>query len=63
MRLQNELKTARSNSMELSPEQILRSMEEKAQVYKLIARELNWVSLFLFFLKKMKKKNILLPGT
>lgn len=49
MRLQNELKTARSNSMELSPEQILRSMEEKAQVYKLIARELNWVSLFLFF--------------
>lgn len=36
MRLQNELKTARSNSMELSPEQILRSMEEKAQVrYKI----------------------------
>lgn len=34
MRLQNELKNARSNSMELSPEQILSTMEEKVQVKK-----------------------------
>lgn len=34
MRLQNELKNARTNSMELSPEQILSTIEEKVQVKK-----------------------------
>lgn len=36
MRLQNELKLARSNSTEISPEQIIKSMEEKTQVDELI---------------------------
>lgn len=32
MRLQNELKMAKTNSMDLSPQQIMNSLEEKAQV-------------------------------
>lgn len=32
MRLQNDMKNARMNSMELTPEQILNSVEEKTQV-------------------------------
>lgn len=36
MRLQNDMKNARMNSMELTPEQILNSVEEKTQVsYKI----------------------------
>lgn len=36
MRLQNEMKTARTNSMELSPDQIINSMEEKTQVSRIV---------------------------
>ncbi|XP_031617272.1 intraflagellar transport protein 81 homolog isoform X2 [Contarinia nasturtii] len=39
MRLQNEMKIARTNSMELSPQQIMNSLEEKTQVLQFMVEE------------------------
>lgn len=48
MRLQNDMKIARTNSMELSPQQIMNSLEEKTQV--------NHIHSFNIWIKRAKKK-------